>query len=642
MSDLAMRRSAAAAGAAMPSTGVDGATRAWRTLTTPFWIWSDVPAPDLPAREPDLPETLGLAGEVFLKGLDGIRTRLWVRAMVQGVFRGAWLALLGTCIWMAWSLMTGGPPLDLRLTGMAMAIGAVIGLAVGVCSKPSRARTAAMLDRTWLLQERMTTAVEGLGRSVPASGERAAIPYLQMADGANTVEQVKRDLLLAVRPPVREIVLAVFWALSLAALAFLRGVGGEPPDLVSGYVPVFSPAAELPAAVDLAPDAQAAGDAPLSAEDAVAKAQESNQARQDLQALAQALADHAVTRRAAEAIGQGDYERAADELRQLAPDAPQLSEGARQDLAADLDRSAESMSEGTNGLRPAAQESASGLRQGEKPAQEGLRSLAEAVETAGQQVAPQAELADMMRAAQQRDPEGFAEAQRRMQEEGAPRQQGDAQGQGQQGEQTDGEPGDPGKGSRAGGSEGDGTKSDAGQGEKGAGDSGNEGAASGGEGDQQTSGDRSQGTESGAGRGEQEGDAPRSGQGGGAGSGDSADREATRRSGTGSADGESEAKPGPAPEQRVTEGDGALGDDGDQPQVGDESISLPSGQGGQQGVQTSADGGSALPGAGTGVTAGNGSAVQGEVGESGPDSNHVPAEYRDIVQNYFSGTEGQR
>jgi hypothetical protein len=53
------------------------------------------------------------------------------------------------------------------------------------------------------------------------------------------------------------------------------------------------------------------------------------------------------------------------------------------------------------------------------------------------------------------------------------------------------------------------------------------------------------------------------------------------------------------------------------------------------GVQTSADGGSSLLGSGAGVTAGSGDAVQGEVGEAGPDSNHVPAEHRGVVERYF-------
>ena len=69
-------------------------------------------------------------------------------------------------------------------------------------------------------------------------------------------------------------------------------------------------------------------------------------------------------------------------------------------------------------------------------------------------------------------------------------------------------------------------------------------------------------------------------------------------------------------------------------------VALPSSSG-QQGVQTSSDGGSAMRGSGAGVTAGSGFAVQGEVGDAGPDSNRVPAEHRDTVERYFSNGGGE-
>jgi hypothetical protein len=73
------------------------------------------------------------------------------------------------------------------------------------------------------------------------------------------------------------------------------------------------------------------------------------------------------------------------------------------------------------------------------------------------------------------------------------------------------------------------------------------------------------------------------------------------------------------------------------PQTGNlEHVALPSSTG-DQGVQTSADGGSAIRGSGAGVTAGSGFATQGDVGEAGPDSNRVPEQHRDTVERYFGG-----
>ncbi|MGI9253609.1 MAG: hypothetical protein ACR2J8_07675, partial [Thermomicrobiales bacterium] len=65
MSDVALPSALAPV---LTSTGVDFGTRLWRAVTAPFWVWSDVPAPDLPIRETATPDDLGLAGEVFLSG----------------------------------------------------------------------------------------------------------------------------------------------------------------------------------------------------------------------------------------------------------------------------------------------------------------------------------------------------------------------------------------------------------------------------------------------------------------------------------------------------------------------------------------------------------------------------------------------
>jgi hypothetical protein len=48
-----------------------------------------------------------------------------------------------------------------------------------------------------------------------------------------------------------------------------------------------------------------------------------------------------------------------------------------------------------------------------------------------------------------------------------------------------------------------------------------------------------------------------------------------------------------------------------------------------------------MRGSGAGVTAGSGLAVQGEVGDAGPDSNRVPAEHRETVERYFSNGGGE-
>ena len=83
------------------------------------------------------------------------------------------------------------------------------------------------------------------------------------------------------------------------------------------------------------------------------------------------------------------------------PQAGELSPGAREGLAEDLERASETMQPETNGLQEATRDAASGLRQGDEPARTEMGDLADAVERAGEQVIPQGELASQMRNARQ-------------------------------------------------------------------------------------------------------------------------------------------------------------------------------------------------------------------------------------------------
>ena len=606
----------------------------WRALWSPFWAWSDLPAPDLPAREPTPGGPFGPAGEVFLDGLDAIRRRLWLRHALLILVRAVWLGLAGACLWVALGLPSGGPALDLRVLGRVLLGLVVLGAVFALFAKPGRARTARMLDRTFGLQERLTTAVEDLGRDVPGPGERAPVVYLQMADGANAMDELRRHPALGWRVPTREIVLAVFWALILAALAFLRGVGGGVPPLAAAAVPPFTPAIERPEEpAPVAPADLTEGAVP-SVQEVLERSARSAEARQDLEALAAALDDHAVTSETAASIRDGNYERAADGLRELAPDAGELSEASRGELASDLEGAAERMAPEGEGLQQASDEAAAGLREGEQPASEGLRSLAEAVERTGEQVAPQGDLAEQMQQAQQAAARG---------DQG---QDAAEPGQGQPGEgQPQGPPqagDDPGSGADAQGQTGEANQAgEASQGQPGEPGQSEQGGAPGDAGQPGESGQSGQGTQPGdSGEAGTQGEAQAPGEseaaalGGGAGGGEGERQPGDGEAAPGSGEGQ-EAGEGEPAEERVGEGDGGRGE-ADGPAELTESISLPSGDGSQNGgVQTSGDGGSSLLGSGSGVTAGSGAAVQGDVGEAGPDSNHVPPEHRGLVERYF-------
>src|SRR5215212_5978304 len=190
----------------------------WRAFWAPFWVWSDSPQAALPergsvvpsqdpagARSPS-PRDLGLAGEAVVTGIDRVRRRLWVTLAAAAICRGIWLALAFAALLMLLDVV-GGPTFDPRPAAIAGVILLLAGLVLAALSKPSRRLTARMLDRTFGLQERLSTALDDLGLGVPMPGERAPVVYLQMADAANAIAALRNDSRLRPAIPVREVVL---------------------------------------------------------------------------------------------------------------------------------------------------------------------------------------------------------------------------------------------------------------------------------------------------------------------------------------------------------------------------------------------------------------------------------------------------
>ena len=618
----------------------------WRAFWAPFWVWSDSPKPAWPERGSAVPRDLGLAGEAVVTGIDRVRRRLWVTLAAAAICRAIWLALAFAAVLMVVDVL-GGPTFDPRPAAIAGVMLLLAGLVLAALSKPSRPLTARMLDRTFGLQERLSTALDDLGLGVPAPGERAPVVYLQMADAANAIAALRSDSRLRPVIPVREVVLVVFCALVLATLAFLRGLGGGLPELAMAHVPPFTPAIERPAEPDpSAAELDAATMSP-SVQQVLERADRSAQTRRDLQSLAAALADHAVTRPAAEEIARGDYDAAGEQIRDAAKQAGELSPAGREGLAEDLQHASETMQPESNGLHEASRDAASGLRQDDESARTEMGDLADAVERAGQQVVPQDELASQMRNARQTQAQQGGDSG----QPGSQNQSGDPSDTGAQSSAG----GDPGRGvdaNASSGSAGDATRSERGAqpGENGgdsaegqSGQSGQSGRATapgdadqpgpgegGAPGDASQRGSNANGVESG-------GDSANAQQGAGAGTGKSGDPTGEKGSasaanlsiGAGEKPADSDVSTGGAAEADPTALEGA-----------NPGVALPSSSG-QQGVQTSSDGGSAMRGSGAGVTAGSGFAVQGEVGDAGPDSNRVPAEHRDTVERYFSNGGGE-
>jgi hypothetical protein len=643
---------------------------AWAGLWLPYWLGSDVPAPALPSRDPKPPAAVGLAGEQVVRTLDRLGRRIWLLWALNILIRGAWL---GGVVGIGWLLVErlGGPDFEPEgLVPVAIALFA-LGVLFAAVVRPGRRRTARMLDRSFRLHERMTTALENLGREVPPPGVRAQIVYLQMADAANVVAELRRHPAFGFRLPLRELVLALACVLLLASLYFLRGVGGGIPDLAAAGVPGFTPAAsrpqEEPPPANPAAAAPEGQDAPTSAE-VQERAARSNEARRDLATLGDAMDDHPATRPAAEAIARGDYDQAAEELRDLAANADELSPEAREQLANDLDEAADQMSDPNGELAQATRNAADGLREGEQSAEQGMQELGDAVQETGDDVVSQQELADQMQAAQAAESSGSSEqSQSGDQSQGGEQQAGesgesgsesdnrraaDGSSESGEGQQTSGEPGEAGAEAQSG--EAGGTESSEGadrgsnpgqaqsQGQQGeqrgrlnrSAQPGQPGVSQSGSGQPGEAGSEGQqGGESGA--QPQEGGSAE--QGAGAGSGDGQEQAGGEQGAPGSGE-ESQAGEGIPAEEQVTtaelpEGGEPTGD----PRTTDDAIELDNSGG--EGIQTSNSSESASQGSGTGVMTASGDASQQPVGEAGPDSNRVPADRRDIVEDYFSEDE---
>lgn len=646
-----------------PPRDLDRRLLVYRVVWAPFWLGSELPAPAWRAAETALPPG-GLAGDHVARHLTGLARRVWILRILSVLMRALWLPVLIGCGWLLIEL-AGGPALRpwwLLWIGAGLLAPAVV---FAWLERPSRREIARMLDRSFGLQDRMVTALDHLGKEVPAAGARAPVTYLQVADAANIVTELRTHPAFRVRPPVREIVLGIAAALLLAALYFLRGVGGGIPAVVADPVPAYVRATDRLAAAAQEPAAQtdvALADAPTAA-DVQAKASKSTQTQQDLLELANALDDQAVTREAADAIKAGDYAKASKLLRDVAENADQLSEPARTGLADDLDQAADAMSEGNPELADATRTAADGLRAGGEAAKAGVSELSDAVDQASSAVVPQSELADEMRRAQaadaQRQANGASAPSDPKQEDasGDPSQDGSTSSGGASqpsdgsaggadaapGEAKGRQPGDAAGDPNAPGNAGDtgqqpsaqegGSPGDA---ESAAGVDGQEGGSASQPGEGSTSGQSAQPGEGKSGESQDatkgEGGSPGGGAGSGGQASDPNDESGTGQQRTGDTTGGQDGPPGDSEATVAEQPDGAGAGAQSDPR---DSVTLPRSQDGG-GIQTSGSGGSSSTGSGSGASVGVGSKTQGEVGEAGPDSNRVPAEYRGIVEDYFS------
>ena len=616
-----------------------------RLLWLPFWLATDLAGPRMHRRFVATSER-GPASQRLVSYLASVQRRqLLVRAAIL-VVRAIALAAMIAVAWAGWAARHGP-----RVDGSVIFVIALALIAMALYFswryRPDLRETARMLDRSFSLSDRISTAVDHLDARADKSNGKPHVAYLQIAEATNTVAILSKHPALRVRPPIREVVLVAAAALLFLSLYLVRGTGAGLPGAGNPAVPAFVSARDRLQQQPVQPNqpADTSENAP-TIEDVQKRADDSASATEDLLTLADALDDNPLTAPIADSIRAGDYESAAAQLNAVASQVSQLSPEIRSDLADQLDKAADAMTGAHPDLQDATGNAADGLRSDPQTAESSLNDLSEQISATGKAVESQQDLANDMRDARQAGQSGSQHEDTRP-EPGASQcdpGQGEQQIAGDGGDAAGGQNDQPKQGQQTGGSspgdspgqqDGGNQPSQSGSGES-AGQAGGS-SASGQSGDQ--TGDSSSQASGGS---AQSGDNPQAGDtggsaensrtGSGAGSGQGQDGEdqssngAEQQPGTGEND---------TPDPNMISGDGSGGSDPNAAADQQHSTITLSRSPTESGLQ-SGGAASSSSGSGSGAAAGPGSVEQGDVGAAGPDSNRVPKRYRQIVEDYFS------
>ena len=618
----------------------------WLAVWAPWWVGNELPPPAAPRlRSVDMVELPdATAGGWILNNLDDLRFRFGLSWAVALLLRGAWLGGIAGIVWTVAAMVSGVPSPTLTQIGIVVGIGAGLGLVLRLFHRPGYAAVAMLLERTFDLRSRLSTAVVGL-----RYGETGhpTLHELQLADAANALERSRSLLRPSHWVPIREIFILFIVALTLLLMLVARRPEGEIPAASTLGVPGFVPVSERLAAEQAPPPPEAADAATLQEVEDLSRA--SNQARQDLQTIGDALQSNGLTQPAADAITSENYPTANQQLSDASSAVSQQPASDREALANQMDAAADRVSEDNPELADAARNAADDVRSGEDTG--ALDDLGDQIEQTGESVISQqasgGELSDAA-ASQQSGTQSGSEG-------GSSSSAGQQPADSGSGASQPGSAGDPGAGMDASGGV---ASEDSASDQSSNGGTGQDGSSSGSASDG-ASGQESQDSASSSGNadtsaggaangaasdGSVNGSASEqdsSAQGSGAGGGDANTNEATDQTSNDGGTGGDLNNQDQAPEAGSGKaGDpppGGNGGEGDQQDTqiasGGASVSLP-GTSGER-VSSGSDIGSSSVGSGGGVGAASGDSTSGVSGSAGPDPNDVPARWRSIVEDYF-------
>lgn len=314
---------------------------------------------------------------------------------------GLWWLLLAAAHYFDWLPVVLLP----GVVGTAVLVGVAVWL--DLRRRPALADTARLLDARLDDRQRLTTAVELLVADPEAAGPLAGA---QLTSSAALLGRADPGAIVPVRAPWPALVISA-GLLLLALGLFVLKLGppaawlpGALPSDAQGLAALPTPTADpgLPGSDQAPPGGQpSAGDGGQDQQqlgpgtDPVTAAQQaaSREAQAALDRLAAALGEQSVTQAAADSLRQGQYDQAANQITDVGKQSDQLSDAAKQGLAAALNRAAQDTPSPPE-LQKAEQAAATALQGGDYGRiADAMKALGDAVRQVGDRVITQPDLA---------------------------------------------------------------------------------------------------------------------------------------------------------------------------------------------------------------------------------------------------------
>jgi hypothetical protein len=312
---------------------------------------------------------------------------LWVWRLVRFLVRSLWLAGLVVLAGWLYSWLTERPFAwaDWAVTGAV--VGLVLFLIQSLWPVPTQ-KLARRLDDRFAMRDQLAAAYEVAQRGPANYIER---DLLNAAD--DTLGEVRRRTRFQFNIPWHDLEMALVVGVGLVAVVYgLAASATTEAPIVARSVLAPLPAVGLEPMVSLPgvpAEFQPAGAGQLGINPGEAESAgvlEAADAQTLLDELAEALQEQSLTQTAGNSLAQGDAEQAAEELRDLAQNAENISDEARADLAQSLRDAAEALEETNPEQAAALREAADALEQESSEGAEANSAAADALEDLAQMI----------------------------------------------------------------------------------------------------------------------------------------------------------------------------------------------------------------------------------------------------------------